>query len=94
MKISQEQVEHVALLARLELTEAEKNTYTEHLNSILEYAELLNKLDTSGVPPTAHPLPLNNVFREDSVKPSLEQDVALANAPEAENGFFKVPKIL
>jgi aspartyl-tRNA(Asn)/glutamyl-tRNA(Gln) amidotransferase subunit C len=94
MKISKEEVEHVALLARLELTEAEKDTYTEQLNSILEYAELLNKLDTTGIPPTAHPLPIKNVFREDVVKPSLDREAVLANASDAENGFFKVPKIV
>ena len=94
MKISKEQVEHVALLARLELTEAEKEMYTEQLNSILEYAAVLDKLDTKDVPPTAHPLPLHNVFRDDVVKPSISQDEALSNAPDQEDGFFKVPKIV
>ncbi len=94
MKISKEQVEHVAMLARLELTEAEKETYTEQLNSILEYAAVLDKLDTKDVPPTAHPLPLHNVFRDDVVKPSISQEEALANAPDQEDGFFKVPKIV
>lgn len=94
MKISKEQVEHVAMLARLELTEDEKGIYTEQLNSILEYAAVLDKLDTKDVPPTAHPLPLQNVFREDVVRPSIEQEDALANAPDGEDGFFKVPKIV
>ncbi len=94
MKISKEQVEHVAMLARLELTEEEKQTYTEQLNSILEYAAILDKLDTQDVPPTAHPLPLHNVFRDDVVKPSISQEEALTNAPDAEDGFFKVPKIV
>ncbi|HWJ02116.1 MAG TPA: Asp-tRNA(Asn)/Glu-tRNA(Gln) amidotransferase subunit GatC [Verrucomicrobiae bacterium] len=94
MKISKQQVEHVALLARLELTESEKQEYTEQLNSILEYAAILDKLDTENVPPTAHPLPLKNVFRSDEVKPSIDQKEALSNAPDAEDGFFKVPKIV
>ena len=94
MKISKQQVEHVALLARLELTEEEKQLYTEQLNSILEFAEILDKLDTSAVEPTAHPLPLRNVFREDVVKPSLSQAEVLANSPDPEDGFFKVPKIV
>lgn len=94
MKISQEQVERVALLARLELTAHEKEIYTEQLNSILEYAAVLDKLDTQNIPPTAHPLPLHNVFREDVVKASISQEDALSNAPDAENGFFRVPKIV
>ncbi len=94
MKISKEQVEHVAMLARLELTEAEQEIYTEQLNSILDYAALLDKLDTQGVEPMAHALPLKNVFRDDVVQPSISQARALANAPDAEEGFFKVPKIV
>lgn len=94
MKISKEQVEHVAMLARLELTEEEKQTYTEQLNSILDYAAMLDKLDTKDVEPTAHAMPLHNVFREDVVRPSIDQSEALKNAPDAEDGFFKVPKIV
>jgi len=94
MKISKQEVEHVAMLARLELTEEEKQTYTEQLNSILDYAAMLDRLDTRDVQPTAHPLPLQNVFREDVVRPSILQEDALANAPDQEDGFFKVPKIV
>jgi aspartyl-tRNA(Asn)/glutamyl-tRNA(Gln) amidotransferase subunit C len=94
MKISRAEVEHVALLARLQLSEAEKETYTDQLNSILEYAGMLNRLDTSGVEPTAHVLPLKNVFREDVVQECLDRDLALLNAPQKGDGTFKVPKIV
>lgn len=94
MKISRKEVEHVKLLARLELTEGEVNQYTEQLNSILEYAEMLQKLDTDKVTPTAHAVQLFNVLRTDEVKPSLSQQEALSNAPEAEDGYFRVPKIV
>lgn len=92
--ITKQDVEHVALLGRLELSEAEKEKFTEQLNAILEYADALNRLDTKDIPPTAHPLPLNNVFREDVARPGLSNEAALANAPEGEDGFFKVPKIV
>ncbi|KLU62594.1 aspartyl/glutamyl-tRNA(Asn/Gln) amidotransferase subunit C [Peptococcaceae bacterium CEB3] len=94
MKISRPDVEHVAMLARLELTEPEIEMFTEQLNSILEYAALLEQLNTDGVSPTAHVLPLHNVLREDVTQPSLEQERALMNAPDAENGFFRVPRIV
>ena len=94
VKISRPEVEHVALLARLELTEPEIEMYTEQLNSILEYAAILEQLDTDGVTPTAHVIPVHNVMREDVVSLSLEQKRAMENAPEAENGFFRVPKIV
>ncbi|KUO58405.1 MAG: glutamyl-tRNA amidotransferase [Gracilibacter sp. BRH_c7a] len=94
MKISKKEVEHVTLLARLELTEEEVNQYTEQLNSILEYAEMLQKLDTDKVSPTAHAVQLFNVLRTDEVKNSLSQQEALSNAPEAEDGYFRVPRIV
>ncbi|HWQ72102.1 MAG TPA: Asp-tRNA(Asn)/Glu-tRNA(Gln) amidotransferase subunit GatC [Desulfitobacteriaceae bacterium] len=94
MKISREEVEYVAMLARLELTGRETEEYTDNLNSILEYAAMLEKLDTSAVLPTAHAVPLHNVMREDEVKPSMDAAQVLSNAPDAENGFFKVPKIV
>ncbi|WP_425058042.1 Aspartyl/glutamyl-tRNA(Asn/Gln) amidotransferase subunit C [Sporomusa carbonis] len=94
MKITRQDVENVALLSRLEMTPAELDSYAVQLNAILEYAEVLNKLDTTGVEPTAHVLPLKNVMRPDAVKPSLSRELALANAPEAEDGYFKVPKIM
>lgn len=94
MKISPKDVEHVALLGRLALSEEEKENYTRTLNDILGYMELLNRVDTSGVEPTAHVLPLQNVFREDEIKQPLPREEALANAPEAEDGCFKVPRIV
>lgn len=94
MKISRNEVEHVAMLARLELTEEELITNTEQLNSILEYAAMLEKLNTDDIKPTAHAVPLHNVLRQDQVKQSMERDKVLANAPDAEDGFFKVPRIV
>jgi aspartyl-tRNA(Asn)/glutamyl-tRNA(Gln) amidotransferase subunit C len=94
MMITKKDVEHVALLARLELSELEKEKFTEQLNAILEYADALKQLDTTNVQPTAHPLPINNVFREDAARPGITNGEALSNAPEQEDGFFKVPKIV
>lgn len=94
MKISRQDVEHVALLARLELTEQETEMYTEQLNSILEYAAMLDKLDTQDVMPTAHVIPIHNVMREDEVRNSMDQEKVLQNAPDSEDGFFRVPKIV
>lgn len=94
MILSKEQVEHVAMLARLELTEEEKEAYTTQLNAILEFMEQLNELDTEGVEPMAHVLPLVNVMRDDEVKPGLETDTALAGAPDQDQGHFRVPKIV
>lgn len=94
MKINRKDVEHVALLSRLEFSETELDKYTGQLDAILEYIDVLNQVDTTGVEPMAHVLDLKNVTRPDVVKPSLPQDQALLNAPEPENGFFKVPKIM
>jgi aspartyl-tRNA(Asn)/glutamyl-tRNA(Gln) amidotransferase subunit C len=93
MKITRKDVEGVALLSRLEIPESQIETTTGQLNAILEYVDVLNKVDTEGVEPTAHVLPLQNVLRCDDVKPSLPRELALANAPEQENGYFKVPKV-
>lgn len=92
--ITKAAVEHVALLARLELTEEETEMYTQQLNQILDYAERLNQLDTTNVSPTAHVLPIQNVFREDKSEQVMTNDEALANAPTKEDGFFRVPKIV
>jgi aspartyl-tRNA(Asn)/glutamyl-tRNA(Gln) amidotransferase subunit C len=94
MKVSRNDVENVALLSRLEIPEAEIETYTGHLNDFLEYADVLTKIETEGVKPTAHVLPVHNVFRKDEVKPTLDRELALSNAPEKEDGYFKVPKIV
>jgi aspartyl-tRNA(Asn)/glutamyl-tRNA(Gln) amidotransferase subunit C len=87
-------VEHVARLARLALAEDEVERLIVDLGGILEHAEDLAALDLDGVPPTAHPLPLQNVFRPDVVGPSLDRDEVLAEAPAAEDGRFRVPRIL
>jgi aspartyl-tRNA(Asn)/glutamyl-tRNA(Gln) amidotransferase subunit C len=94
MSITVKDVEHVAALARLELSEEEKSIYTGQLNAILKYAEQLNALDTEAVEPTSHAVPLSNVMREDIVSPSLAMDKVMLNAPEEEDGQFKVPAVL
>ncbi len=90
MHLTTEEVRHVAELAKLRLTEAEIAEYTEQLSAILDYAELLQHVDTGHVPPTPYVLPLSNVMRDDVAGPSLSNDAALANAPDAANGFFRV----
>jgi aspartyl-tRNA(Asn)/glutamyl-tRNA(Gln) amidotransferase subunit C len=94
MKITKQEVEHVARLARLELSEQEKETLTDQLSNILTYVEQLNELDTKGVVPTSHVLDINNVMRDDVPEASLPQDRALANGPEKALGHYKVPKII
>ena len=94
MQISKSEVEKVAKLARLEITEAEKEVFSKHLSSILTYIDKLKTLNTEGVEPTATVLEQTNVFREDKARPSLPTEKALANAPESEDGFFVVPKII
>ncbi|HUW20663.1 MAG TPA: Asp-tRNA(Asn)/Glu-tRNA(Gln) amidotransferase subunit GatC [Sedimentisphaerales bacterium] len=93
-KIDRELVKKVAKLSRLELTEAEVEEFTGQLRAILDYVEKMNELDTADVEPLAHCLPVSNVFREDVVKESLGTEKALANAPQRDGNFFKVPKIL
>jgi aspartyl-tRNA(Asn)/glutamyl-tRNA(Gln) amidotransferase subunit C len=92
--LTRAQVEHVAGLARLALTDEEIDALTTELGAILEHAAQVSALDTEGVPPTAHPLPLVNVFRADVARPGLDHDEVLAGAPEAEGGRFRVPRIL
>lgn len=94
MKITRTDVEQVALLSRLEISEDETNRFTGQLNAILDYVGVLSKVNTDEVEPTAHVLPLKNVLRADKARPSLPREQALANAPEAEDGYFKVPKIM
>lgn len=94
MKITAQDVEHVALLSRLELSAEEIESHCDTLNAVLNYMEMLNQLDTKDIEPTTHVLPLKNVFREDKVEPSLDRKLALSNAPEEEDGCFKVPRIL
>ena len=94
MKITKEGVEHVAKLARLSLSEDERERYTKQMDSILTYIEKLNELDTEGVAQTAHSVSIANPMRGDDVKESLSREGALLNAPEEEEGCFKVPKII
>jgi aspartyl-tRNA(Asn)/glutamyl-tRNA(Gln) amidotransferase subunit C len=93
-KIDSQQVRKVAKLARLDLTEAEIEEFTGQLGAILEYVEKMNELDTVTVEPLAHCLPIHNVFRADEVRESLGTEQTLANAPQRDGPFFKVPKIL
>ncbi len=93
-KLSLEEVEHIAVLARLGLSSAEKEMFRDQLSEILDYVEKLNRLDTAGVPPTTSALPLSNVMRPDEVTPSLSTDDALANAPDVEASQFRVQAIL
>jgi len=92
--LSLSEVEHIATLARLGLTPAEKELFCSQLSTILDYAQLINELDTSGVPPMTSALPLSNVMRSDVAAPSLDPQQALSNAPEAEAGQFGVQAIL
>ncbi len=94
MALTIKEVEHVALLARLSLSEDEKIRFGEQLSSILNYADNLNLLPTDDVEPLTHILTVNNVFRKDEIKPSMERDEMLANAPLAEDCQYKVPKIM
>lgn len=94
MKIGRAEVLHVATLARLDVTEAEVGRLAEQLSSVLEYVEQLGRLDLEGVEPMAHVLEYATPLREDAVRPSLPRDAALANAPAAEQGCFRVPKVI
>jgi len=94
MSISLQDVEHVAKLARLELSQEEKEKFTEQLNAILKYMDKLNELDTDHVEPTSHVLPLVNVMREDAPRPSWPIEQVMKNAPDEEDGQFKVPAVI
>lgn len=94
MKITKQEVDHVAKLARLELSEQEQEKFTDQLSNILTYVEKLNELDTAGVEPTSHVLDIKNVMRDDVPAASLPQERALANAPDKAAGHYKVPKII
>lgn len=94
MAVTIKDVEHIAKLAKLEFTEAEKEKFTHQMNQILAYMEKLNSLDTSNIEPLAHVIELSNVFRADEVKPGVSTEDALKNAPAKNEQFFKVPKVL
>ena len=93
-RITKKEVEHVAWLAKIELSEDEKNLFTEQFNSILEYFRVIDEAETDNVQPSFHAVELAGVLREDIVEPSLSREKALANASKKEKGFFKSPKIL
>jgi len=94
MKISREEIEHIALLARLYLSEEEKELFGSQLGSILDYMEKLNELDTRDTEPTSHVLPISNVMRDDMPGHSIPREDALRNAPGHTEKFYKVPKII
>jgi aspartyl-tRNA(Asn)/glutamyl-tRNA(Gln) amidotransferase subunit C len=94
MAITIKEVEHIARLARLELTEEEKKRFQVELGKIIEYFDQLKKLDTSNVPHMTHSVPIENVLREDLVQPSLPTQEALRNAPEKKESYFQVPKVV
>ncbi len=94
MKITRAEVEHVALLARLDLDEQEIDTFTGQMDAILAYVDKLNELETSAIIPTSHAVPMENAFREDDVRPSIGIEKALANAPARVESFFRVPKVI
>lgn len=87
-------IEHLARLARLDLNDAEKDRFASQLSGILAYVEQLRELDTARVEPTAHVIPLENVMRQDDVRPSLPREEALGNAPDRTEQFYRVPKII
>jgi len=94
MKITRADVEHVARLARLELSTEEAETFTGQMDAILAYVDKLNELDTSGIFPTSHAVPMENAFRDDTVRPGIGVEAALANAPERVGSFYRVPKVI
>jgi aspartyl-tRNA(Asn)/glutamyl-tRNA(Gln) amidotransferase subunit C len=94
MKISKDEVLHVASLARLELSEDAIITFAGQIDKILAHVDSLQKVDTQGVVPTSHAISLTNAFREDEIRAPLEVSVSLANAPEKEDGSFIVPKVI
>lgn len=94
MGIDRAAVDHIARLARLDLSDAERSRMETELAQILGHAERIQSLDLDDVEPTSHSIPLSNVTRPDEVRPSLTQEEALQNAPESEDGRFKVPRII
>jgi aspartyl-tRNA(Asn)/glutamyl-tRNA(Gln) amidotransferase subunit C len=94
MKISKEEIEHIAVLARLSLSEEEKELFGPQLSSILDYMEKLNELDTKDIEPTSHVFALSNVMRDDSPKDSIPREDALMNTPSHTDKFYRVPKII
>jgi aspartyl-tRNA(Asn)/glutamyl-tRNA(Gln) amidotransferase subunit C len=94
MKITRKDVEQVARLARLELTPEEADTFTGQMDAILAYVDKLNELDTTGIFPTSHAVPMENAFRDDVARPGIGVEAALANAPDRSGSFYRVPKVI
>ncbi len=94
MSVSKEDVKHIAVLSRLTVPESELEKFTEQFNQILDYVDKMQKLDTTGIEPTASILPVTNVFREDVALSGVSHEEALKNAPAVHNGGFKVPRVL
>jgi aspartyl-tRNA(Asn)/glutamyl-tRNA(Gln) amidotransferase subunit C len=94
MPLTLKEVDHVALLARLELTEDERQLFTSQLSGILDYFEELKQLDTTGVPPTSHAIPMQNVMRDDIPGTSLPLDSVMENAPAEQQDCFLVPRVI
>jgi len=94
MKITKDEILHVAKLARLDMDDASIDKFAGQIGTILEYVDTLNRVDTDGVTPTSHAISLTNAFREDEEKQNLGREKALANAPQKEDGNFVVPKII
>ena len=88
------EIEHVALLARLKLSESEKNLFSGQVGGVIDYIDKLNELDTKDTEPTAHVFPMKNVFRKDKSRPSLPREKALQNAPRKDGKYYRVPKII
>ncbi len=94
MKLSKEEVTHIASLCRVGMTDADIEKYSDQLSNILEQFEVLKSVNTDNVQPTAHSIPLNNVWREDVARPSLSAEDTLKNAPDKEEGFIRVKQVL
>lgn len=94
MSVTRKDVEHIAELARLSFEENELESFTSELNEILNYVEKLQELNTENVEPLSHPIEGHNVFREDKLMPSISTEDALRNAPDKDDKFFKVPKVI
>jgi aspartyl-tRNA(Asn)/glutamyl-tRNA(Gln) amidotransferase subunit C len=94
MKISKQEVLHVAHLARLEISDVDVDRFASQIGTILDYVDALKQVNTEGVAATSHAITLTNAFRDDEVKGQLEPDAALANAPEKDDGAFVVPKVI
>ncbi|MBZ0256659.1 Asp-tRNA(Asn)/Glu-tRNA(Gln) amidotransferase subunit GatC [bacterium] len=93
MSISSDELKHIALLSRLELSDDEAELYTQHIGEILDYVDKLNELDVEGVEATSHAVPMQNIMREDVVEPGLDIEESLKNASEKEGRYFRVPRV-